>query len=275
MSTEKERTIFIVVDPAQDKPLALNRALNTANLNAGQIPGISPPRLHIFMAVDCDNTDTSAGNPAMHRDSNWLFQNVITPLQSSGLEYSLEMSWSDDWYGSIIAAAEKIDPELLMLPLVSRPSDHERIFNESIWRLLRTAKCPVLVVQPNSPEQRKIILAAVHFQSHKPSYQRLNELIITRGRWLVERSGAELHIVNAYKDSLSYPDRAKLANETKVDTANIHVRAGEPEEVIAAVAKELGADLVMLGTRNRSRRWRGNTAEKIITKVSSDILTIN
>ena len=271
----KERTIFIVVDPAQDKPIALNRALSTANISAGEAAGIAPPKLHIFMAVDCDNTDTSADNPAIHRDSSWFFERVKAPLDACGLEYSIEMSWSSDWYGSIIASAEKYSPELIMLPLVSRPSEHERIFNESIWRLLRTAKFPVLVVQPGSPEQRKVVLAAVNFQSHKPEYQRLNEMLITRGNFLARRSGAELHVVNAYKDSLHYPDRSKLATETQVDTANIHVKAGAPEDVIAEVAKEIGADLVMLGTQSRARRWRGNTAERIITRVSCDILAMN
>lgn len=275
MFEDKERTIFIVVDPAQDKPLALDRALSTASISAGEAAGISPPRLHIFMAVDCDNTDTSADNPAIHRDGGWFFERVITPLDASGLEYSIEMSWSSDWYGSIITSAEKRSPELIMLPLVSRPAEHGRIFNESIWRLLRTAKFPVLVVQPGSPEQRKVVLVAVNYQSHKPEYHQLNQKLIAGGHWLAGRSGAEVHIINAYKDSLNYPDRTQLANETKVDTANIHVKAGAPEDVIASVAKEIGADLVMLGTRNRASRWRGNTAEKIITKVSCDILAMN
>lgn len=274
MSTEMPRIIFIVVDPAQDTPLALNRALNIAK-RASQLQGNSTPKLHIFMGVDCDNTDTSANNPAIHRDGDWFFKQIIDPLQESGLEFSLEMSWSSDWYGSIISESKKYSPELIMLPLISRPSDHERIFNESIWRLLRTAESPVLVVQPGSPPERKTILAAVNFQSHKPEYQRLNDLIINRGRWVAETNNADLQIVNAYSDSLNYPDRAQLANATEVATDKIHVKSGDPDDVIADTAKEIGADLVVLGTRARSSRWRGNTSERIITKVDCDILTIN
>jgi universal stress protein E len=274
MSTDAVRKILIVVDPAQDKPLALVRALHTAK-RASNNNGVAPPKFHILMAVDCDNTDTSADNPAIQRGGDWFFERIMNPLQASGLEYALEMSWSSDWYGSIISTAKKLKPDLIMLPLVSRPSDHERIFNESIWRLLRTAVAPVLVVQPGSPEERKTILAAINIQSHKPAYHALNELIISRGQWLAANHNADLHIVNAYEDSLNYPDRTELANKTQVDTARIHVRAGDPGEVIAAVAKELGADLVVLGTRKRASRWRGNTSEKIVTKVTSDILAIH
>lgn len=275
MSNEStERTIFVVVDPAQDRPLALERAMLTAE-KVAQVQGIPAAKNHIFIAVDYDNNDTSADNPAMHRDSEWFFDQIITPLETSNLEYSLQMSWSSDWYGSIVAESKRVGAEMIMLPLMTRPSAHERIFNESIWRLLRTAECPVLVVQPGARQQRKSILAAINLQSHKPEYQRLNDLIIERGHWVASNYDAELHIVNVYKDSLNYPDRAQLANKTQVDTANIHVKSGDPDEIIAQVATEIDADLVVLGTRARSSRWRGNTSERIITKVSCDILTIN
>ncbi len=273
MSTESNRVIFVVIDPSQDKPLALDRAIQAAKISTEQ--GLGSPALHLFMAVDYDNTDTSADNPAIRRDSSWLFERIVNPVRESGVEFKLEMSWSSDWYGSILAAAAAIQPELVMLPLVNRPNDRDRIFNDSIWRLLRTITCPVYLVRPNTPEARQIVLAAVNVQSHKPEYQSLNEKILDRGRFIAQISNAELHIVNAYKDSLHYPDRSKLARESQVDTANIHVRAGDPDQVIAEVAKELGADLVMVGLQGRNNRWRGNTSERILTKVAGDILTVN
>ena len=266
--------IFIVVDPAQEQPLALERALITARLFTSD-DDAQKPMPHIFLAVDMENTDTSADNEKIYRDGKWFFEKIIDPLQDSDMAYTMEMSWSTDWYGSIIKGAEKREAELIMLPLVARPSGRERLFNESIWRLLRTTTCPILVVQPGAIAQRKIVLAAVNFQSHKPEYQRLNKLIIGRAQWMAASYGAELHVVNAYEDSLNYPDRAKLASETKVDTANIHVRIGDPDQVIADVAKEIDADVLVIGTRGRSNRWKGNTIERIITKVNCDILSIH
>ena len=266
--------IFIVVDPAQDQPLALERALMTAKLIDSDKAALRPS-LHIFLAVDMDNTDTSAENAQIYRDGTWFFEKIIDPVQGSGLEYTMEMSWSTDWYGSIIEGADKQQAELIMLPLIARPSGRERLFNESIWRLLRTATCPIMVVQPGAKPERKTVLAAVNFQSHKPEYQRLNELVIARAQWAAANYGADMHVVNAYKDSLDYPDRAKLATETGVDTAHIHVKIGDPDEVIAEVTKELDADMLVIGTRGRSGRWRGNTTEKIVTEVNCDILSIH
>ena len=68
--------IFIVVDPAQDHPLALDRALMTAKvLNSDS--GAQKPKLHICLAVDMDNTDTSAENTQIYRDGAWFFEKVI------------------------------------------------------------------------------------------------------------------------------------------------------------------------------------------------------
>ena len=119
------------------------------------------------------------------------------------------------------------------------------------------------------------MLAAVNVQSHKPEYQRLNDLIIKRARWMAEGYGADLHLVNAYDDSLNYPDRGQLANLSGIDSSNIHVRQGDPDEVIAKVVKDVDADIVVLGTQSRYNRWRGNTSERIITRIDCDILAIN
>ncbi|HUH37297.1 MAG TPA: universal stress protein, partial [Spongiibacteraceae bacterium] len=79
----------------------------------------------------------------------------------------------------------------------------------------------------------------------------------------------------AYSDSLHHPDRSRLARESGVDRANIHTRVGDPEVVIADVAREIDADIVVLGTRSRASRWRGNTSERIITRVECDVLCIH
>lgn len=276
MSDAAERTIFLVVDPAQDRPLVLERVLSATKLGADKQPAIyTNSRIHVFIGVDCDNTDTSAENPAMHRDGRWFLENVVTPLEEAGLKFKLEMSWSSDWYGSIQRRAKELNPALIMLPLLSKPSETGRLFNESIWRLMRTADCPVLVVRPNPTPERSVVLSAIHIQAHKPEYQRLNDLIVTRSQWIAQVNDADLHFVNAYWDTLNYPDRAQLMKVTGVDSDKIHVRNGKPEDVIAEVAKEIGADVVVLGTQKRTNRWRGNTSEKIINRVDCDILTIN
>ncbi|MDX9875240.1 MAG: universal stress protein [Spongiibacteraceae bacterium] len=265
--------ILVVVDPSQEKAPALERALYTGRSVREHFPQ-EQGELKILLAVDPENNDTSADNPAMLRNHAWLQKTVLEPVQSAGEKYSIGISWSTDWYGSILRAADMLPARLIILPLENKPRATGRLLNESIWRVIRTAKVPVLVVQPSPVQERKVILAAVALQSHKESHEALNDAVIARGKWLAEVYGAELHIVNAYDDSLNYPDRTELLQRSGVDSSRVHIQHGTPHEVLARVSKEIGADVLVLGTRNRATRWRGTTAERIITEVDCDVLMI-
>jgi len=62
-----------------------------------------------------------------------------------------------------------------------------------------------------------------------------------------------------------------------IDDDHTHLREGFPEDVIPDVAKELEAELVVLGTLGRtglSAALLGNTAEHVISKLSCNLLAI-
>ena len=109
----------------------------------------------------------------------------------------------------------------------------------------------------------------------QPEYQELNKAVIERGHWYADKYDAELHIVNAYDSSLHYPNRSQPTKTTKVASGNIHVKAGNSADVITAVAKELAADVTVIGVRRRYKRWRGDTSGKLIMQLDSDVLAIN
>lgn len=49
--------------------------------------------------------------------------------------------------------------------------------------------------------------------------------------------GADFHVVNAFMNSMNYPDRSKLANETNLLSDKIHVEAAYTDEAVSKVAK--------------------------------------
>ena len=261
-------TLFVVIDPVQDNHLALERAVITARFRQ------PVAHVHLHISVDMDHIDTSADNAALYRDCQW-FNELVVPLQEANISYSTEVSWSSDWYVAIIKAAQRVSANLILLPMMRQLKHRERYFNDSIWRLLRSSPCPVLVMRADAEPARKIILAAVNFQSHKPEYEKLNQAVIDRGHWYAEKYQAELHVVNAYDHSLQYPDRTKLAVQARVPTSNIHVRSGKASEVIAQVASEISADVTLVGVRERFKRWRGNTSGNVILRLEGDLLVIN
>ena len=168
---------------------------------------------------------------------------------------------------------------MILLPIQKKKKHTLRLtFSESKWKVLKKATCPVLLVRPDAAEQRKIILAAVNFQAIGDQQKLLNANILARGKWLAENYGAELHVVNAYKDSLNYPDRGKLAKETGLPSKNIHVVPGYTDEAVAKTAKDINADLVVMGTLGQTgptATRRGNTAERVISNLDVDVMVVN
>ncbi len=264
----KTEKLFVVVDPVEDHQLALERAVVTAKFRDPVAD------VHLYLSVDMDNHDTSADNPRLFKDHNY-FNELVKPLQEAQIPFSIEASWCTDWYRAIVKAAERESASLILLPFERRILTQERLFTDSIWRLLRTVTCPILIMREGAQTVRKTVLAAVNFQSHKPEYEKLNQAVIDRGHWYAQKYDAQLHVVNAYDESLHYPDRTRMIRQSGLSSDHIHVKAGHPEEVIAETAKALNADVTVVGLRKRYDRWRGNTSEKVISELCCDVLVIN
>jgi universal stress protein E len=59
---------------------------------------------------------------------------------------------------------------------------------------------------------------------------------------------------------------------------NIHRDMGKPEEVIAAVAEKVEADMIVLGISQRSglsARFSSHTTEKVMERVDIDVVALN
>ena len=175
-------------------------------------------------------------------------------------------------------SAQKVGATRIIIRAGKPKSSRRFSFTENKWKLFKRAFCPVLLVRDGAAPERKVVLAAVNFQAIRDQQQQLNSNILARGKALAESYGAEFHVVNAYLDSMLYPDRGRLAKETGLDSNNIHVVQGYTDEAIAKVSKEISADVVIIGTLGQNgmiKTIRGNTAERVISALDVDVVVIN
>jgi|TARA_B110000977_G_scaffold123126_1_gene158060 universal stress protein E len=272
MKPDQEK-VFVVVDPTATDHIALQRAIITARFRT------TAPKLYVFIAVDSESIDTRATNDSLFKNSQWFEDEIHAPLKKEGLDYQIEISWSSEWQRSILKSANRFGADAILLPIQKKKKHTLRLtFSESKWKVLKKATCPVILVRPGAAEQRKVILAAVNFQGIGDQQRLLNANVLTRGKWLAENYGAELHVVNAWKDSMNYPDRGKLAKETGLPSKNIHVVPGYTDEAVAKTASEINADLVIIGTLGQTGQTdtrRGNTAERVISGLDVDVVVVN
>lgn len=268
----KPEKLFVVVDPSDTVQIALERALIMGRKH--QVP----PELFVFVGVDGEATDLRAINDNLFRDQDWFASEIREPIEAAGMQYTIEVSWSQEWQKSIVQSAKRFGAERIYLPVHERTNKSRFTFSEAKWDLLKTAHCPVVLIQPGAKPERKTVVAAVNFQARKDEQQKLNESILYWGRTVADIYGADFHVVNAYLDSMLYPDRGKLARETALPSDKIHVEQGYTSDVVGAVARRLNADLVVMGTLGQTGQTvtrRGNTAERVIAELTMDVMVVN
>src|SRR5690606_9621514 len=160
------------------------------------------------------------------RDQRWFDEQIKAPLAEAGVEYLIEVCWSTEWQEAILQAAKTADANRIYLPVHAGTGSRRFLFTESKWSLLKSAYCPVVLIRPGAEGARKVVLAAVNFQATRDVQIELNKKILKAARDISDIYHADLHVVNGYMDSMNYPDRGRLVNETGLDQDKIHVDNG-------------------------------------------------
>lgn len=270
MSDLNLKNIVVSIDPLESTQYSLNRAIKMNEVLEGGV------NIHLFISLEMDKLHKMHDRFDFSCDGDW-FNELTKPMEDAGINYTSEVIWTDAWHRSITATCEKYDADLVIMSDYAT-EDGRTDLTPSKWALLRSSKCPVMIVHPNTNMERQNILAAVNMQTDNPRYVDLNDKILSYSALLAGKYSAEKHIVNGYEDGMEYPDRAKLIKETETKQENIHVKQGGPRAIISETAKEINADIVVIGTlarRGVMAAMKGNKSERIIRDLSCDVMVLN
>jgi universal stress protein E len=264
-----EARLLVVVDPTSDNHPTIDRVLQ--QMHAG-LPHYKP-EVTLLLAIDHSSTDTHASNPALFRDEQFLHK-LAEPLRDLGLATRIRISWSQDWADSIIANAEAVDATTV---LVSHPGETaSKSLSDEYWHLIRHCPVPVGIIQSNArADIAKTIVVSMDVQDSKLGG--LNKRILKAGKLTAEMHGAELHLINAYGDSSSYPDRGKIVAATGLANDHIHLKAGEPDEVLAEICRDLNPELVIIGATRRTglkAALRGRKIGQILKNIHRHVYVV-
>jgi len=229
----KLEKFLVVVDPTHSEHLALNRIVNFASRKRH-----SDMCAHVFVGFEGEDLSEPDQPKDIVRGRDWLGE-LLLPLENTGIKFTVEQFWAQDWENSIINAARRTQADVIVIPQSSATKSTSIM--ASIWSLLRNS-------------------------------------VLLHGQMVAEFYDAKLHVVNAYHDNEDYPDRDKVKRIIDIDRRDIHVDMGTPEEIIAKLTNQLQADLVIIGTMARRgirAALRKNTVERIIKKLTVDVLTLN
>jgi|TARA_B110000008_G_scaffold62230_1_gene62080 universal stress protein E len=228
----------------------------------------------------------------------WL-DGFVDEAQKQGIEISTEVHWQKNLHNAVMESLNTKDFDLVIKGTKAHKGIIDRVFTHSDWNLLRHCPAPVLLVKSSKPWANNRILASIDATSHDEGHRLINENILDFAEHLSDHFSTDLHLVNSYPmvalafamvPEVTAPDDIqkyiteqhkdeceRYAKKYNINDDHIHITEGDPDDVVEVMAKEIEADLIVIGTVAReglSGVLLGNTAERIVDRVACDVLVI-
>lgn len=165
------------------------------------------------------------------------------------------------------------------------------------WQLLRECPAPVFLVAEKKWHRTKPILAALDLSTTLAQKKKLNHKVLGAAKLLAATLDVELKIICGIQiptllsdldliDPVAYekearesmqPQIRKLAAAHELPETAFRCKRGPAEKVITSRAAKVRAQVVVMGTVGRTgvkARLMGNTAEKVLQHMKTDVLAI-
>lgn len=282
--------ILVVADIIEDTPVAIRQACEMAKIyNA---------HLHIVhfcfvnMANETGDVD-EIKNKVVHAVRAQA-QQLIKDTIEEGISYDHDVEWCKhiyQWVNSYAAA------ERPCLVVKTGHRSESAFYTPTDWHILRDCNAPILLAPESRWRKGTNVLAAIDLGTRNPEKLALNEKILDQAKRMADHFGSEFHVcyspsappllrdlgirfpedVEAEVQSNLKTKISQIASKYGIPENNIHIKAGVAEKVVPSVAAAHKAALVVIGVLGKSgieNRVIGNTAEKILSLLKTDVLAL-
>lgn len=218
----------------------------------------------------------------------------IEACRSAGQKVGLKAVWEKDlhrWINKRCAGGR-------YLAVVKTGHRSESLVHTSLdWQLLRECPAPVLIVASKKWHRVRPVLATLDLASSNAAKRALNRKVLRAASQLAQGLGVELEIITAIEvpvllqdldlvdpavfardaEAAMQPGIKELAEACDIPLKAFRCKRGPVERVIASRAARVRAQIVVMGTVGRKgvkARLLGNTAEKVLGHLKTDVLAI-
>ena len=293
------RNILVLMDPGADRQPAFDAALALARRTGARLELLVNEfqDLHVgyFEPMTATVQEFHDSLLAAHRA---MLDRHVRLAAEAGVSALGEALWGTPFHEVVLARVAATRPDLVIKHSEYHGRLERTLFTGSDWHLVRDCPAPLLLVKdPARLAGARVVACIDPMHAHdKPAA--LDVQLIRRGAALVELLGGELHALHvaplpapvgmvgdAWVAAAAIPPpeellaRAReacerLAAERGLSRARLHLRVGAPAREIVAAARELEADLLVMGvvSRRRLERWFvGNTAEAVLDRAPCNV----
>jgi universal stress protein E len=303
MSDSGWRHIVVAVrSPEQKRQAAVTKAAGLARrsgarltlLHAFSMPYPLPSR------IPANSGDILEGVAAERRRQ---LAALAKPLRAAGLKVDCKVVWDFPSAEAIVRFVLASKPDLL----VAESRRHSRVgrwfLANTDWELIREVPCATWFVKHERLPKSLTFLVAVDPTHARAKPSRLDDRLVGAAGDAIRQLGGKAALVHAEdmtqvlpkgflaevmipRAAVAASERARtavraaigrLADRHGLANAEQVVRPGLPAEVIAKAARDVKADVLVMGVVSRrglKRSFVGNTAEDVIDAADCDILVI-
>jgi len=300
--TAIRKILVAVKNPDARRHPAIDKAIRIAKSLGASVEFFHAIADPVFLEVQPLTGDSVA---ELKREALEHWQKRLDALSARASKLGVESKGSVEWdfppHEAIVRRSVRCRADLIIAECHAGRR-HGWLMQLTDWELLRASPVPVLLIKTSRPWRRHIVLAAVD-PSHahaKPS--RLDSLIVEQAEQFTEALRGSLHVMHANYPSVfgltlgdpaidaatlaatyeqqkikSRQDFKAFAENAKIPRNRRHVIDRDPATGISAVARKVGADLVVMGAVSRSglkRLFIGNTAERVLNTLPCDVLVV-
>lgn len=296
------RHILVVMDPAMRKTPALDRGVALAKKTGAELTLLLVDyKAGLVRANLLDRDSLARGVRGFLKERRDWLSTVAAGLADDGVTVHTDAAWGKPLQDEIVWRVLELKPDLVIKDARVEERLKRVFFTPLDWHLLRQCPAPLMLVSPYAGLFPQRVLAAIDpMDSHgKPG--ELNAEILRAALGMAYQTDAEVHVIHAVEflpivvepagESAIWANRDfreeviemhrealhKFADKHSVPAERLHLREGSPDEVIAQFAREIAADLVVMGTVNRTGLVRvviGSTAERILDQLNCDVLAL-
>jgi len=218
-----------------------------------------------------------------------------------GVKVTVIAAWDRPASDAIVRRAHTTRADLVVLAAHAHRLGARLILRNTDWELIRHCPVPLLLVKSRRPYQKPVVLTAVDpFHAHaKPAD--LDTRLLGAANLFAQLLHGTTHVFHAYMPVVTVDTLAavppvvvppeveeahreqvvsainQLANRVGVPRARRHIIMGQVSEKLGAVTRRTRTGIVVMGAVSRSalaRLFIGNTAERVLDKLSCDVLVV-
>ncbi len=211
----------------------------------------------------------------------------------------LSICWRKHAYQAVMDNSEDISFDLVIKSSSKHHGIVDRVMRHQDWNLLKYCPAPLLLVKEKLAWESRNIVVAVDATSLDDAHKVINEHIFEYAELINSDGIYQIHLANSYPmmslTLASLPDTPipedlqqyvvnqhqdtceAIANKYNIPAENMHIREGEPDEVITQTAEQLDADVILVGMISQGDVQSiilGSTVEQVLDSTNCDVLAI-